>query len=245
MTGQTAFHAALLDADLPVPEGLSDGAGRPAGRRYAVYRNNVAVSLRDALETGFPVISKLLGQENFHKIAGLYLRSDPPRSPLMMHYGAGFPAFLETFAPLARLGYLGDVARLELALRRSYHAADSGPVDASVLQTLGEEQLLAARLDIAPAVQIVTSRWPVFSLWAYNMRPGAPKPAARAEDAVVLRPDYDPAPHLLPAGGAAFVAALQAGHPFGAATDTAGADFDLGATLSLLLHHGAITGIHL
>ena len=44
--------------------GVSAGAGRPAGRRYAVYLNNVAVSLTEALATGFPAVAALLGEES-------------------------------------------------------------------------------------------------------------------------------------------------------------------------------------
>ena len=51
---QDAFRAALLDPSLVAPEGLTDGQGRPAGRRFDVYRNNVSVALADALETAFP-----------------------------------------------------------------------------------------------------------------------------------------------------------------------------------------------
>lgn len=35
------------------------------GRRFDVYRNNVASSLTDALEVGFSAIAKLVGQRNF------------------------------------------------------------------------------------------------------------------------------------------------------------------------------------
>lgn len=115
MSDQSAFHAALMDAARPVPEGLRDPAGRPAGKRFDVYRNNVAVSLTRALETGFPVLRKLVGAEFFSAMAGVYLRTHPPTSPLLQQYGQDMPGFLRGFPPAKSLPYLPDIARLELA----------------------------------------------------------------------------------------------------------------------------------
>lgn len=247
MTGassiEAAFRVGLLRADIAVPDGITDGAGRPAGRRYDVYRNNVAVSLREALESGFPAIAKLIGPENFSRAAGMYLRAEPPSTPLMMHYGAGFPAFLEGIEALQGIGYLGDVARLELALRRSYHAADAPAFDAGRLATLDDSALMAARLAIAPSVQVLRSPWPVLSVYRFTMLPSQPKPVARAEDVMITRPEFDPAPHLLPPGGAEFIDALGRGLTFGAAVEAAGTGFDLSATLTLLLQQGAISDL--
>ncbi len=240
---QDSFRAALLDASRPVPDGLLDGAGRPAGRRYAVYRNNVAVSLREALATGFPAIAKLLGDENFAHVAGLYLRQEQPGSPLMMMYGTGFPDFLAGFEPLGHLGYLADVARLELAMRRAYHAADAAPLDPARLQALDDDTLRAARFTLSPAVQVLRSPWPVLDVYRYTLTPGSPKPQATAQHVLIARPGFDPEPHLLPPGGAAFVAALMDGAPFGTALQAAGETFDLPATLGLLLQTGALTDL--
>lgn len=248
MTTQPEFRDALLDPDRPVPEGLRDGQGRPAGRRFAVYRNNVAVSLTEALATGFPVIEKLIGAENFRKVAGLFLRAHPPSSPLMMHYGDAFPGFLEGFQPLAHLGYLPDTARLELALRRSYHAADATPITGEDLAAIPPEALTGARLDLVPAALLLRSRWPIHAIWRFNTDDAAPKPEMRGENVLVTRPDYDPEPRLLPPGGGLFLAQTQTGEPIGAALDAATQavpDFDLGALLALLLNSRAIARISL
>lgn len=244
---QTSFHAALLDANHPVPEGLLDAESQPAGRRFSVYRNNVAVSLTEAMHQAFPVITKLLGTQNMDGLAGIFLRQHPPTSPLMMFYGEEFPDFLQGMQQLAHLGYLPDVARLELALRRAYHAADSQPIDPEAL-SIPPEQLMQARLTLAPSLQILSSDWPIFAIWLFNTQPDTPKPEAEAQDVLITRPEFDPAPNLLPAGGAEWIALIQDGCTIGQAfekTIESTPDFDLGTTLALLLQGGAITSLNI
>ncbi|MGC1488841.1 MAG: DNA-binding domain-containing protein [Albidovulum sp.] len=239
---QSAFRQAILDPALPVPDGLTDPQGRPAGRRFNVYRNNVTVSLTEALRQAFPVVLKLVGEDFFTAMAQIHLRAHPPKTPLMMYYGADMPAFLQGFAPVAHLGYLPDIARLELALRQSYHAADSTALPAETLSALAPDILLSSRLVLAPALQLIRSDWPVHSIWMANARNTPPPKAMQAEDVLVTRPGFDPEPLLLPAGAATFIATLQAGQRFDAAFDAAG-DFDLTATLEILISGGAITEI--
>jgi hypothetical protein len=242
------FLPALVDPDLPVPAGLQDGKGRPAGRRFNVYRNNVIVSLMDALEQGFPAVARLLGPQNFANMARAFVRDNPPQSQLMMQYGATFPGFLAGLPAVAHLGYLADVARLELAMRRAYHAADSQPLDPAALAALSPDTLAATAFHIAAPVQTLASAWPVHAIWTYTMVQGSPKPQAEAQDALVTRPGFDPEPHALAKGGAAFITALMNGHSLGAAHDHAVSEnpqFDPTETLGLLIAGGAITELRL
>ena len=243
MSDQGIFRAALLDADKPVPPGLGDGRGGPAGRRFDVYRNNVASSLIDALEVGFPAVQKLIGPTNFRAIMGIFLRQHPPGAPMIAVYGAALPDFLATFPPLAHLAYLPDVARLEQALRESYHAADCEPLQPASLQDLPPEVLLASRVTLAPALRILRSRWPVHAIWAYNMQADAPKPTGVPQDVIVTRPAFDPQMAVAGPGGATFVASLASGAPVGAAHDAALAEapeFDLPAILGILIDGHAL-----
>lgn len=239
---QSEFRAALLDPDRPVPAGITDPDGRPAGRRFSVYRNNVTVSLTEALRQAFPAIRKLVGEEFFTAMAQAHLRDHPPTSALMMLYGAAMPAFLERFQPVAHLAYLPDIARLELALRRAYHAADAAPLPAEALHSIDPARLMTARLHLAPAVQLVRSRWPVHAIWSANMRGTEAPRTAQAQDVLITRPEFDPEPQLLPPGAGIFVERLLAGDTFGAAFDAAG-PFDLTTTLGILLQGSAITAL--
>jgi hypothetical protein len=243
MISQSVFRAALLNPSAPIPEGLTDGHDRPAGRRYGVYRNNVTVSLREALVAGFPSIVSLIGRENFDHVARAYLRQSPPVSPLMMHYGADFPAFLATVEQLAPLPYLSDVARIDVAMRQSYHAADSTGIDPAALQALDEDRLLKTRFGFALSMILLRSTRPIGSIWHYTLR-GGENPTGNPEDVLILRAEFDPEPFILGPGAGDVVEALQGGMPFGPAIEIGGLDFDLGALLGLLLSQSAITNLN-
>ncbi len=234
------FAPALLDPAAAVPAGLSDARGRSAKRRFDVYRNNVIVSLTEALETGFPVIEKLVGAEFFRAMAGVFVRSHPPVSPVLTMYGADLPAFLEQFEPVAHLPFLADVARLELALREAYHAADARPIAPDALTHPG---LMEARIRLAPATRLVASPYPICAIWRANSEAGAPPARGGAETVLVTRPDWDPWPRPVSPDVARFIAALAAGQPFGAALAAAGDALDLSAVLTLLLDTKSITAI--
>ncbi len=234
------FAPALLNPDAALPPGLMAPGGREAVKRFNVYRNNVVVSLKEALITGFPVLVKLVGEEFFNAMAGVFLRAHPPVSPVLVTYGDALPEFLEVFEPVAHLPYLADVARLELALRRAYHTADAMPIRP---EALSNPDLERARLHLAPATQIIASPYPIHTIWLANTDPNAPPARGGAETVLITRPDWDPRPVRISPTDASFVAALMAGDSFGAALEAAGDSFDLAPILTTLLDCKAITAI--
>jgi putative DNA-binding protein len=235
------FVAALLDPAAAPPAGLVDPKGRPAAKRFDVYRNNVAASLSEVLEIGFPVLVKLLGAQTFKQLALIYLRAHPPKSRAISQYGAEMPAFLETFKPLEKLPYLADTARLELAIRASYHAADAEPLTA---EGLDPEALMALAPRLAPATILLASPHPILSIWRFNTEPDAAKPQPGPEAVMISRPGFDPAPHLLPPGGLVLARALDGTTSLGAALEAtlaAAPRADIAGLLTLLLSTAALT----
>lgn len=194
---QSAFPAALLDPSAAIPAGTVDPQGRPAPTRFSVYRNNVAANLSRAIEASIPVIRKLAGDPFFAAMAVEFALKYPPKSQMLTYYGNDFAIFLEQFPPVANLGYLPDVARLEQAMRVSCHAADVAAIPADNLVAIPESQLLTSRLILAPSVQLIRPRWRIHAIWRANTDAG-PALIDVAQDVIILRTEFDPYPYVPP-----------------------------------------------
>lgn len=239
---QTGFAAALLDADRRPPAGL---LAADADGRFAVYRNNVVSGLSRALAAGFPVTEAVVGAEFFAAMAAIYVRLSPPASPVLLHYGASLPEFLAHFEPAAELPYLADVARLELAYTRAFHATDVAPLPVDRLGSIAAENLGAVRVTLHPSLQILRSAHPVVTIWAMNTgrTPLCEIEDWTAQDVLVLRPHYDTAVIALAPGEAEFLLQLQAGANVAEAAAAAlqdAADFNLAAALAALFTRGTV-----
>ncbi|MFO1034974.1 MAG: DNA-binding domain-containing protein [Hyphomicrobiales bacterium] len=234
------FASGLLDPTAPPPEGVGQGQRK----RYGVYRNNVTVGLIAAVEANFPALQQLLGPAYFTGLAREFLRLHPPQSPLLFLYGEHFAAFMAAREDLAAFPYLADVARIEQAWRRAYHAADATPFSAAALASLPADALETLRLAAHPALALIPSRHAAHSIFVANRSGAAESPAdwMRPETTLVTRPGFEVLTRTVSPGEAAFISALASGLALPqAAEEGAAADsrFDLGAALAVALSAGA------
>ena len=243
MNAHREFATALLDPALPCPAGLVVWNGSDPASRFAVYRNNVVVSLVDALADTFAVTLATVGEEFFRAMAREFVFAHPPRSPLLTFYGRGFADFVAGFAPAACVPWLADLARLEMLRVEAYHAADADPLPAAAIAALlGEpERLPALRLRCHPSAALLRSSWAVHSLWAAHGDDGDPAGVdpCRPETVLVVRRGSDVATQALPQALAAFIAALMRGENLAAAAhagQSVDGGFDLAVAFAALLH---------
>jgi len=245
-SSQSAFARALVDPDHPLPPGLAAWNGSDPERRFAVYRNNIVVSLIAALVARFPVVRELVGDAFFHAMARHFALRHPPRSRLMLAYGDAFPVFIAGFEPASALPYLADVAALEAARTSAYHAADAPALGPAEFGGVDPDALFAMTVQLHPSARILVSHFAIFSLWAAHQQalaiagvdPSTP------EDVLVVRPLLDVEVTRLLPGGAVFITRLSAGASLGAAATAAiaaAAEFNLTAALHVLVATGVVT----
>jgi hypothetical protein len=240
------FTPALLAPERPPPAIVSGPNGKAAVKRYNVYRNNVTVSLINALAATFPATQRITGADFFRAMARFHVRATPPTSPLLFEYGHDFPDFIERYEYAQAMPWIADVARIERAWLDAYHAADVEPLTPQTLASIPPEQLADTILTPHPATRIVRSRFPAISIFVANRRDGPVSriEATEPEDALATRPGLEVIVRHLPSGGAVFLSRLIAGETLGAAAAAAYADipqFDLPANIAGMIEAGAFT----
>ncbi len=122
------FVRGLTDPSAAAAADVVATAGKGTVKRYNVYRNNVTVSLIDALAAIYPAVQRITGTEFFRAMARFHVRATPPVSPLLFEYGHDFPAFIEAYEYAQGMPWLADTARIERAWLDAYHPAADMPI---------------------------------------------------------------------------------------------------------------------
>ncbi|KAA0982659.1 DUF2063 domain-containing protein [Pseudomonas sp. ANT_J12] len=160
---QDAFVDALYGTESSLMESLTNQPG------FTVYRNTVLKGTTDALLANFPTVERLVGTDWLRSAAAIHARLSPPTDARLLHYGADFPGFLDSFAPAQDMSYLGDVARLDLLWTQVHCAVDEPGLELNDLSQFPETEL--GNLRLTPSA---SSRWlwlpdcPAYTIWRVN-----------------------------------------------------------------------------
>jgi hypothetical protein len=243
MSFAAAFSPALLDPQSETPTVVTGPNEKAAVKRYNVYRNNVTVSLINALAAIFPATQRITGVEFFRAMARFHIRATPPTSPLLFEYGRDFPGFIERYEYAQSMPWLADTARLERAWLDAYHAADMETLTPQALAVIPSDGFADAVFVTHPATRIVRSDFAAISIFAANRTEGpvGPIDATAPEDALISRPGLDVVVRRLPPGGAIFLTRLVSGETLGEAASAAfeaSTSFDLSANIAGMIEAG-------
>jgi hypothetical protein len=213
---QGAFADAVFFDYAPIPATIRSATGQAHASRFSVYRNNVFAGLTNAIGARYPIVRKLLWEDGFDRIAHLYVSAEPPRSPVLLEYGESFPQFLRSIGQGVSANYLADVAELESARTRAYHAADATPVARDAFSQLAPDEIPNLRLELHPSVQLLKSQFPVVSIWEANLHANDNTLNLwQPECALIARPRLDVEFRRLTPGAYEFLSALAEGSSVG------------------------------
>ncbi|WP_428097468.1 putative DNA-binding domain-containing protein [Candidatus Rariloculus sp.] len=164
------------------------GNAIPAATRIEVYRNNAREICRKALANTYPVVEQLVGDACFRSLARKYLDAHPSTSGDLQHFGREFAGSLDEAYARSQFSYLGDVARLELAIEEALLAPESGTLDLKALAGVPPDRLGDVKFTPAPSFRLVGSAYPVLSIWRSHQPDGEERvDLARGAEHVAVR----------------------------------------------------------
>ena len=246
---EKSFAEAIRRPELATPSFLAASSRQRARSGLNVHRNNVVASLLNVLTARFPVVRALAGDDSFFNAANAFLAAHPPRSPVLMSYGEEFAEFVRQFGNGACLQYIADIAELESARSRAYHAADADPITHDQFASLSAQRIGELRVEFHPSVSLLSSRFPIVSVWQAHQRADRDSITFRAwgvESALIARPYLDVEVRALPRGGYAFLRALADGTTISEAimiASDAAPHFELPLNLSVMIGANIVTAL--
>jgi hypothetical protein len=238
--GELQAHVmdAVLGAGLPSVVALIAGPRARAERQFGVYADTVQGNFRDALQSTYPAVRRLVGEDYFHQTAREFQRHHPSRSGDLLHCGQRFPNFLAQLHPDDGFTYLADVARLEWLIQESLLAAEHAPLNLASLARVPPAAYDGLRFELHPTLRLFESRYPALAIWEVNVGSDAEPPTidlrSGADLIAIVRHRLQLQFHRLSAGEHCFLHAFARGECFRAAVDCGGdADAAFDATAAL------------
>jgi hypothetical protein len=162
---QHAVYRSVVEHDDAEAAACIVADGIDPAARLGIYRHTFASVLTNALRLSFPAVHRLVASECFEGAARLFIEEELPQYANLDDYGAGFPDFLARFPPVAALFYLPDVARLEWAVSRAFHAPDVPPLDLGRLAALTSDEQAHVCFIPHPSAGLLRANYPADSIW--------------------------------------------------------------------------------
>ena len=210
---------------------------RPAAF-LSVYRNGFIRASTSALESNFPSLVKLWGEDYFSQIAGAYVSLAPPSSATLIGYGydgssetdLSFIEYLQQNLTevIDQFPYVLDICRLDQAWLESLNENGESFLTLSVVQEMISrgEDLAELPLTLVDSSRIVNLEFDIFELWGqlrFGELPEDQKIELKAHDNSVIfwQKDLQVQAKPLSAVEAVFMKSLKQSADFDTATNQA------------------------
>lgn len=101
-------------------------------------------------------------------MAARYVDNYPSQAPSLDDYGAHLAQFCSAFTPLQDLPYIADLAKLEWAWHRAFHAADEKGVALEALNRFSPEQQTNIQFKLKKSLSCFQFNYPISEIWTMN-----------------------------------------------------------------------------
>jgi hypothetical protein len=137
----------------------------PVATRLGIYLGAYRARLVEALQSTYPALAQLSGEEGFAELGAAYVRAYPSTFASLRDYGAMLADFLAAHPDYASAPLLADLARWEWTMAEVFDAAGAEPVDVSIIQQVPPESWSELRFEWHPSVRQLALLWNAPQIW--------------------------------------------------------------------------------
>ncbi len=213
---------AAITADASPPELVAGGRGLTA------YRHAWRARMVEALRSNYPVLHRVLGDDEFDSLAGAYLAAHPSRFRSIRWFGDALAPYLRAHPDTAGHPALADMAAFEWAICVAFDGPDAEPLASAQLVALAPEDWAGLRLSLHPTARVLDLEWSVAPIWRELSEQDdpdhqAPPPDPLDHSVVIWRRALQPHWRSLEPLEAGLLKAVANGVEFGSLCSLAGA----------------------
>jgi len=162
---QEEFQAYLLARDELMQAQVLGTERVSATERLAIYADGYRLRLLEALDTDFPGLHTLLGDEEFDAMGRAYIDAHPSVHFSLRWYGDRMHKFLCTTEPYSKYPVFADMAAFEWAKSGAFDAVDSPVASIEEMSTISPDAWPALTFRPHPSLKRLDLRWNVPLIW--------------------------------------------------------------------------------
>ncbi len=136
-----------------------------AETRLGVYAEAYRLRLIEALDTDFPVLHALLGDDEFDRMARAYIDAHPSRHFSVRWFGQHLSDFLRAALPYREHPALNEMAAFEWTMTLAFDAADDPLLAMDDMAAVPPASWPGMRLTPHPSLHRLDLRWNVPAAW--------------------------------------------------------------------------------
>ena len=162
---QAVFQDFVLGGDSAINAEIIGTARVDAATRLGIYANAYRLRLLEALDTDYPGLHTIAGDDEFERLGRAYIDAHPSTFRSLRWFGDRMSDFLRTTEPYCDYPVFAEMAAFEWAMSDAFDAADTPPVTVDHMATIAADAWPTLRFVPHDSVRRLDLRWNVPALW--------------------------------------------------------------------------------
>ncbi|MFV2057305.1 MAG: DUF2063 domain-containing protein [Thiohalomonadales bacterium] len=164
-TLQSQFSHFVLEGDQAIKDQIISTTVLKSDLRLAIYANAYVSRMVEVLETDYPVLSHLLGEDDFFSLATAYTRRHPSTQTSLRWFGRHMVEFIRAQAEFEQVGFVAEIALLEWRLACAFNTKDVDSITEADVAAVPPEKWPELSLVFHPSVSWFNYEWNTIALW--------------------------------------------------------------------------------